>query len=183
MHEVKQAAPMTPQLLLRLSRVVKFTDDTELVAWTATLLGFHMFLRKSNLVPDTMDTYDMSQQFRRADINITSINSAMMVEIRWSKTILFKQRILRLPVMPAENKRICPVFWTTVMLNKIPARAQDPALTIKAGDTTLALSANQLIYRLRKWLLLIGEDATKYSLHSLRRGGGHSPTNAISKGK
>ena len=53
-HAVKQAEPITPQLLLRLSKVVNYKDQVEMVAWTALLLGFYMFLRKSNLVPDTM---------------------------------------------------------------------------------------------------------------------------------
>ena len=57
-HEVKQAEPVTPELLLKLSKVVNYRDKVEIVAWTALLLGFYMFLRKSNLVPDTMDGFD-----------------------------------------------------------------------------------------------------------------------------
>ena len=86
-HEVKQAEPVTPQLLLKLSKVV-------MVAWTALLLGFYMFLRNSNLVPDTMDTFNQQYQFCRQDINVLGLNKAMMCEVRWSKTIQFKQRIL-----------------------------------------------------------------------------------------
>ena len=175
-HAVKQAEPVMPQLLLRISKVVNYKDQVEMVAWTALLLGFYMFLRKSNLVPDTMDSFDVQQQFCRSDVNLLGQDKAMMVEIRWSKTIQHKQKILRLPVLPAKNKAVCPVFWTHYMISKIPAKSNDPVLALATGKETLALSANQLIYRFRKWLILIGEDPAIYSLHSLRRGGPHLPT-------
>ena len=57
-HAIKQAEPVTPEILARLNKVVNFTDIIEMVAWTATLVGFYMFLRKSNLVPDTMNTFE-----------------------------------------------------------------------------------------------------------------------------
>ena len=65
-HAIKQAAPITPEILVKLSRVVDYRDTIEMVAWTAVLLGFYMFLRKSNLVPDTMITFNQEQQFCRA---------------------------------------------------------------------------------------------------------------------
>ena len=171
LHEVKQAEPVTPCLLLKLSKMVDYKDQVELVAWTALLLGFYMFLRKSNLVPDTMDTFNPEQQFTRSDLNLISPELAMMVEVRWSKTIQFKQKILRAPVLPAANKAICPVFWMHKMLQLIPATPQDPIFTLRIRGEKLSLSANQLIYRFRKWLLLLGEDPSRFSLHSLRRGG------------
>ena len=164
-HAIKQAKPATPQLLLKLSQVVNYRDQVEMVAWTGLLLGFYMFLRKSNLVPDTIDTFNKEQQFCRADLNLLGLDRAMMVEIRWSKTIQYKQKVLRLPVLPAKNKAICPVFWAHYMVSRIPAEPQDPVLALKGAGRTWALSANQLIYRFRKWLILIGEDPTVYSFY------------------
>ena len=170
-HTVKQAAPITPQLLLRTSKVVNIRDRIEVIAWTAVLLGFYMFLRKSNLVPDAMDKFEPLHQFIRADANLLGLDKAMMMEVRWSKTIQFRQRILRVPVLPAENKAICPVFWVYKMLQDNPGEPQDPLFLIKTPKEKLCLSANQLVYRLRKWLKLVGEEDMAYSLHSLRRGG------------
>ena len=171
-HAIKQTEPMTPELLLRLSKVVNYMDEVELVAWVATLLGFYMFMRRSNLVPDSVDNYNIKEQFCRGDLNLTGLETAMMTEVRWSKTLQFREKVLRFPVLPASNKAICPVFWTHHMVNRIPAKPTDPAFTIKVNGETLALSANQLIYRIRKWITLVGEvDPNIYSLHSLRRGG------------
>ena len=182
-HAIKQAEPVTPELLLKLSKVVNYANQVEMVAWVGVLLGFYLFLRKSNLVPDTMDTFDREQQFCRADINLLGLNKAMMIEIRWSKTIQHKQKVLRLPVLPANNKAICPVFWVHYMVNKVPAGPLDPVLALKVDRQITALSANQLIYRLRKWLLLLGQDSSIYSLHSLHRGGATFTYQANLEGK
>ena len=135
---------------MKLSKVVNYKDQVEMVAWTALLVGFYLFLRKSNLVPDTMTMFDIGQPFCRGDINLVGLDKAMMVEIRWSKMIQFKQKVLRLPVLPADNKAICPVFWVHYMVNTIPAGQKDPAFALRAGKQVVALSYNQLINRFRK---------------------------------
>ena len=81
-HAVKQTVPIMPQLLIKLSKVVNYKDKIEVIAWTAVLLGFYMFLRKSNLVPEAMDKFQPLQQFTRADVNLMGLNRAMMFEIR-----------------------------------------------------------------------------------------------------
>ena len=179
LHEIKQAEPITPQLLVKMSTVVNYTNHIDMVAWVATLMGFTMFLRKSNLAPEAMEKFNPEQQFTRADIHITNPLAPCMVDIRWTKTIQFKQRILRLPVLPVHNKRICPVMWVHYMINTIQAEPSDPAFTIFYKGQKTALSANQLINRIRKWLKLLKEPEDKYSLHSLRRGGRHSHSRAI----
>ena len=171
LHAVKQAAPITPQLLVKMSKVVNYKDRIEVIAWTATLLGFYMFLRKSNLVPEAMDRFNPIQQFTRADVNLLGLDKAMMFQIRWTKTLQFRQKVLRFPVLPAKNIAICPVFWVHRMLQDNPGTPTDPLFLIRTPQDTLCLSANQLIYRIRKWLKLIKEEETAYSLHSLCRGG------------
>ena len=170
-HEVRQAAPITPEMLLCMSSVISYTDQVEVVAWVATLIGFSMFLRKSNLVPESMTTFDGECQFRRSDFNIVDPLSPMVVDVRWSKTNQFKQRVLKVPVLPVRNKAICPVLWAQYMFSIIPAQPQDAAFTIYSGNHKVALSSNQLCTRLRKWLEIIKYPSEEYSLHSLRRGG------------
>ena len=170
-HELKQAAAITPEILLRMSKVVDYTSQVDMVAWVATLVGFTMFLRKSNLVPDTHTTFDPNMQFRRQDFNLTGPSTVMMAEITWAKNLQFKQKILRIPVLPVENKVICPVMWMHYMIHRVPAQPQDPAFTIYVDGQRQALSANQLVARMRKWLKLLKENDEEYSLHSLRQGG------------
>ena len=139
------------------------------------LLGFYMFLRKSNLVPDAMDQFNPLHQFRHANVNLLGINMAMMCEVRWTKTLQNREKILRFPVLPANNKAICPVYWVHRMILENPGKPEEPLFAIHALPITLSLSANQLIYRLMKWLKLLGEDEMTFTLHSLRRGGATFP--------
>ena len=170
-HETRQMKPITPEILLKIYDVVDFTNLTDMVAWVATLIGFTLFLRRSNLVPEAMDRFESDKQFCRKDFNVIDPISVMMAEVRWSKTIQFKEKVLRLPILPAGNKCICPVLWMHYMIEQIPGLPDDPAFMIIQKGQKLALSANQLVARLRKWLTLIGENAEDYALHSLRRGG------------
>ena len=72
-HAVRQAVPITPHLLIRMSKVVNLKDRIEVIAWTAVLLGFYMFLHKSNITPDAMDKFDPIQQFTGADANLLGL--------------------------------------------------------------------------------------------------------------
>ena len=58
-----------------------------------------------------------------------------------------------------------------LMISMVPGGPEDPVLVLPGKGIRLALSANQLIYRLRKWIKMIGLDSSAYTLHSLRRGG------------
>ena len=176
-HMVKQAAPITPQLLVRISKVVNYMDKIEEIAWTATLLGFYMFLQKSNLVPEAMDKFDGLQQFRRRDINVLGLDQAMMCEIRWTKTMQHRQKILRFPVLPARNNSISPVLWVHKTILGNPGEPDELLFLIRSLEGVLSLSANQLLYRLHKWLKLIREDDMAFTLHSLRWGVPHLLTN------
>ena len=171
-HVVKQATPMTLLMMLKLSKVVNYQDKIEVLAWTALLLGFYMFLRKSNLVPEAMDKFDALHQFRWMDINLLGLDQAMMCEVRWTKTMQTKVKTLRFPVLPAKNKSICLVFWVHKMIQENLGKPLEPLFLIMTPEQALSLSANQLIYRMRKWLKLIGEHEMDYTLHSLCRGGG-----------
>ena len=64
-------------------------------------------------MPDAMDQFEPTHQFYRVDINLLGIDLAMMCEVRWTKTLQNKQKVLRFPVLPAKNKAICPVIPST----------------------------------------------------------------------
>ena len=81
--------------------------------------------------------------------------------------VYYARKLSRDPV----HKYMKSVFWTHKMIQDNPGLPQDPLFLIHTPAIKLALSANQLIYRLRKWLKLIGEDDMAFSLHSLHRGG------------
>ena len=140
-----------------------------MVAWVAVLLGFTMFLRKSNLVPDSMEEFEPKQQFCRSDV--LDPLQPMMIDVRWSKTNQYRKKVPKVPVLPTDNKAICPVLWMHYLVNTVRAGPMDAAFTIYVEGVKKTLSSNQLSSRLKKWLNLIREPSEQYSLHSMRCGG------------
>ena len=121
---LKQALPVNPKILNAMFCHVKVTEQEQMVAWTVLLYGFHMLLRKSNLVLDTQKEFDLERQLARR--NICLANNAVLVNIEWSKTLQFKEKVLSVPLIPIDNKVLCPVFWTWKLVKTVPARPHDP---------------------------------------------------------
>ena len=117
---------------------------------------FTCLLRKSNaLGPDS--GFDPSKHLRRRDITFSA--GCMLVSIRWSKTIQFKQRhqLLKVPRLP--HNILCPVQAVFLAFKRTQsARPDGPAF----------------VRRIRQCLTLCGEEAHQYASHSFRRGGATS---------
>ena len=94
-RQVKQAMPMTTAILHRIRRIVDISVPKQLGCWVILLFGFHLFLRKSNLVPDSK-LYDPFKHLLRRDFRIA--DDILLVLIKWSKTIQYAQRKLLLPI-------------------------------------------------------------------------------------
>ena len=69
----------------------------------------------------------------------------MMIEVRWSKVLQFREKILRFPALPTGNKAICPVFWMHHMITSVEAGPLDPLFSLPHRKQKIALSANQLV--------------------------------------
>lgn len=170
MHPIKQATPMTPGVLRKIYNHVNLGDIQDIVCFTAILLGFYLFLRKSNLVPETVDGFNKREQLVRSDVKMGP--SMVLVEIRWSKTIQYQQKVLRLPLIPAKDKRICPVFWLQLMMHRVKAGDQDPLFSLPTAHSGLKpLTYGQLGQRLKELVAMTGMSPEGYTLHGLRRGG------------
>jgi len=89
----EQKLPITPDILRRICPLL--SADVDSGFWAAILIGFYTFSRKSNLVPKSAQDYDFSKNLSRSDFFIRSWG--LVIFVRWSKTIQFKQRRLLIP--------------------------------------------------------------------------------------
>ena len=128
-HEVKKAPPVTAKILVEIYQFVNLNSDREVVSYGCLVLGFCLFLPRSNLVPETVKGFNNSEQLVRSDV--WKYTFMTMVDIRWSKTDQYRNKILNLPLVKANNKTIFPVFWLDHILNRIKATAQDPVFSYK----------------------------------------------------
>ena len=167
---VKKAVPVTPQLLLTLFKFVNVHDDVELVAYVGLLIGFLLFLRKSNLVPDTREGFVVNEQLSWQDV--WYYGKILMVSVKWSKTLQYKQKELDLPLLPAKNLILCPEYWIEYLRGRFNPSGGDPLLSYPQGGKMIPLTYAKLSGLYKKWVGMSGKDATdNYTLHGLRRGG------------
>ncbi len=168
-HVTKQARPMTPQLLRCISQQVDHTSDKQVVVFMALLVGFFIFLCRSNLALTVDTKFSLKRHLLRSDVRWGQ--DLVLVHIKWTKTLQF-QRPLLLPLVRLEDKSICPVFWLGKVL-RFPGLGNTPLFQYFNTQTwkQVCITAHVLQRYLKKWVLQVGENSNNFSLHSPRRGG------------
>ena len=177
----RQSVPIGPELLARIYEKVDTNSIKEVVCYTTLVLGFYLFSRKSNLVPDSRTTFNPKEQLCRKDARFE--DPLTLIDIRWAKNHQKLKKELLLPLIKADDKRVCPIFWVRVMLNLVPGDPEDPLFQYMQMERGRMVMVPVTYYQLRKFLLekiqLLGLDTTKYGLHGLRRAGA---THALESG-
>jgi len=166
--QTKQARPITPIMLKRMASKVDPSSSEQLAAWAAIVVGFHLLLRKSNLVPNTTNSYSQWRDLSRGSFRQSA--NMLLVKYSWSKTNQYgKQTIV--PLAP-NNTMACPVFVMETLAKAAPAPAHKHAFSYMDKQGGLRpLTYNQLQFWLKRWVRQIGLNERFYSTHSLRRGG------------
>ena len=168
-HKVRQAEPLTTDLLMQMVEHVNINDQMELASWVAILLGFFLFLHKSNLVPVTKQ-HDELHQISRSDI--TYFDEVLIVYLKWSKTNQFGEKILPVPVV-WEYSIICLVKWLLFMVKRIPALPIHNLFSYQDEQGAVQLvTYTDLTNYLRALLSRAGiPNVERFSSHSMHRGG------------
>lgn len=166
-HRVLQAKRMTPKLLLKIKSCLDPKNITHSAFWTILLTGFFLLLRKSNLVPDSKESFDAKKQLKRKQVSINK--KWVRVVITWSKTIQFNQKKLNLKMFRIPNSPLCPVSAFEKYFELMPGLPEDPCFMCKDG---IPFTYNQLQYYIKKFVKKVGvKKWYRYSAHSLRHGG------------
>ena len=165
---IRQAEPMTPEIMEKMFVFVNTQEEEQMVAWTALVVGFHLLLRKSNLVPDTQGTFDSTKQLARK--NLCLAKNVVLVEIEWCKTLQFKEKILVLPLIKLKNNIICPVYWIWRLICTVHASPYDPLFCYHRRGKYMILTYPRLTFWFRHWLDQSGVNSKVFTLHSYRRG-------------
>lgn len=166
---VRRASPITPHMLTKMADKVDPRSPHQWACWTAILIGFFTFARRSNLVPKSSSSFNPSQQLQRADL--IRGHDQLIVLFKWSKTIQNMQRTLVIPVPVLPGINFCPVQAYDHLVKLTPAKPSDPAFSIRNKRKVRAISQGHLQEALKDLVNRIGFDPTNFSSHSLRRGG------------
>lgn len=100
-----KSIPLTPEQLLMCYGKMDKSNLWLSAAWAAIVLCFRSLLRKSNVLP--MSYADDSHVLLRSDVKFHTWG--MVLIVRSSKTIQFRERQLEIPIFAIPNSPLCAV--------------------------------------------------------------------------
>lgn len=171
---VRQKLPITPDILHKLHGKLDLTNSLDATFWATCVIAFFSFFRKSNLLIPSASSFDPLKHLRIRDIRV--YNWGLLLLVRWSKTIQYRNRTLLVPVPRIEHSKLCPhkaiVNAFKLLGAHDSAKLRDgPAFVYTSGDQVKPLTYTTFTTKLSKLLEQCGFDGTQYSGHSFRRGG------------
>lgn len=166
-HIVRRAAPIFPEHLAIICSYCDFNLSVPLAVKPCILLGHALFLRASNLVSPSMDVWGGPHTLRVNDVQV--FPTKLVVRISSTKT---QTSPVLITVPESHHLSVCPVqawkYYTAVVS---PSRF-GPAFIVPPGRS---LTAKQVVLSMRQALMFDATiDASKVSMHSLRRGAAQS---------
>ena len=172
--QVSQKLPITPDVLYKMQCHLNFACSFDATFWAACLVAFFSFFHKSNLLPPSTAKFDPQLHLRNCDVRLYPWGIILVV--RWSKTIQYRNRTLLVPVPKVAHSSLCP--WSAVTrafklagVYQSTEHASAPAFTYREGSALKALTYASFTNKLKLTLDKCGLDSALFSGHSFRRGG------------
>ena len=166
------ARPLSLTMLNKMVSYIDFNHSIQVATWVAIVLGFHLLLCKSNLVPNLVAEFKVAQQLQCCDIHFHC--GMALVNIKWSKTKHIGNQVT---VLLLKGKGpVCSVAALKKLFLMVSASPSDPLFvfhrTKAYSQSCLSiLTYSSLMLYLRCWLEQASYEPYRYSCHSLRRGG------------
>ena len=165
-HCVKQALPITPDMLVQMSSFMDFSDPNDLRYWCLFLFAFYLFARKSNLVPTTKK--DLKSKNFLLQNSVSEEEKFLLVTMNWSKTIQFGERILQIPLISIPGSILRPVAAFKAMCRKIKAKSDAPLFSLTRGRY---VTYSKFQSKFKGLITKLSLNPDLYSSHSFRRSG------------
>lgn len=161
--------PITTTHLLQILSGLDVQKPQDSAIWAAALVAFFCMLRRSNVLPPSLTAFQKSRHLLRQDVALQK--DGAIVTIRWTKTIQFQERELRIP-LARFNSALCPYLAIAkhfTLTHKAPP--DGPAFVCSNAPPFQPLTSAVFIHRIKRILGEHGNDASQFSGHSFRRGG------------
>lgn len=162
--------PITPFILKGIFSTIDVNSSFDLAFWTACLVAFFSFLRKSNLLVPSLTSFELGRVVCRQDVSFECTGASLLV--RHTKTIQYKERGLCIPLPRIINSPFCPASTLLLLLKLVPAPFEPcPLFMYTSGHKIIPLTYPTFLSRLKTTLQQLGLNSSQYSGHSFRRGG------------
>ncbi len=165
-HVSEQKLPLTKLHIQQMCNILDRMGPVGVVLKCAVLFGFYAFLRASNLCPESLRSYDTTRHFARRDVKVQA--EGIVIALKWAKNLQTSLQPQAVPIPQVQPSEVDPVATFQRMCKMVPA-AQHQPLFMLPNNQILTVNKFRDTF---KWLCQkINIDSTKFSLHSLRRGG------------
>ena len=130
---VCKKAPVTPELLLGMRSRLIMSSSLDRAVWAAALLMFFCLLRKSNVLPASLSSFCPGKHLARQDFSLApqGLPYGLVVNLRWSKTIQYRERTLLCPLPKLSGHPLCPVTALAAAFALDPLPHRGPGLLVQ----------------------------------------------------
>ena len=125
------------------------------------LFAFFLISRKSNLVRDSVHSFDAKKQLTRSKIFINK--GVAIVALEWTKPIQSGERRLKIPLVNILGSVLCPVNAYIRMCKVIPAPDDSPAFVLRKHYRLVPVTYPQFLSKLRYIINMTGRVSELYS--------------------
>ena len=164
--------PITHDILSFIHSQLNLRDSKQASFWAICLVSFFGLFRKSHLLPPSPKEFSPGTYLTRSDF--TFRDSTLLIQVRWSKTFQFGQRIVTVPLVALLPSVFCPV--TAVSRAFSLTSGSPPSSQAFCWWDSYYASYRVFTYRdfmacLKSHLSRSGLPPGQYGSHSFRRGG------------
>ena len=162
--------PITPELLLAILAKLNLDCPFDSGVWAACLIMFFGLLRRSNVLSQSLRTFEKGKHLSRNDCVFSA--TGMRVTIRWSKVIQYKDRTVGIDFPRVRDSTLCPVAATFRAFQLSASAPPDgPAFMVPHANILSPLTPSAFVKKVKLCLKDSGIDHSQFSGHSFRRGG------------
>ena len=163
--EVSQKLPFTLEQLRAMYGSFDHSKDLLMALWAVMIFCFRTLLRKSNVLPDASGK--LHHVVRRSDVDFH--DWGMLVYVRSTKTLQFKEYTLDIPVHRVREKAFDIVSLVEQHIKDYPGDLDSPLFLRKSTQGISPILYGDLLLFIKTLSSNIGLDHSKYGSHSMRR--------------
>ena len=166
-----QKHPITFDILRGIYSHLNPTYSVDASLWAICLVAFLGMFRKSHLPVTENGSFDAAQQFTKSDFQF--FPWGVIIGVRWSKTIQFRERVVSIPLPWVPGSLFCPVAAIT---HAFSFTVGAPSLSQAFQWLTPSLHLREFSYglfmsKLRACLSSCGLSKKDFGSRSFRQGG------------
>lgn len=172
-HVPRSRLPFTFLEVREMITILDTSQPLEACMWVFLTFGFFGMLRASNLLCNTVKSFNKAEQLTRCQVHFCS--EGLKLHIYWSKTRQGHDFLHIVPIARSTDPYLCPFKAYVNLLDVISGDIDSPVMAVPLTGTDssqlIPVTKTKMLPLFNQLLYNIGLSSYRYSFHSLRHGG------------